>query len=126
MSLSTHSLKRIGTIKEGLREGLNRETIGKRCGVTKRTIDRDIKTWVNSGLFETWIREEFLDLHNYVRDADPVEAYRQVSKLVAKMITQKIEAKTEHREIKLSWEIHDSSTKDKVSAAHRAAKLSQE
>ena len=126
MSLSTHTLKRLSTIKTGLREGLTRPVLGKRCGVTEKTIDRDIKAWVNSGLFETWIREEFLDLHNYVRDADPVEAYRQVSKLVAKMITQKIEAKTEHREIKLSWEIHDSSTKDSVSAAHRAEKLSQQ
>lgn len=95
MSLSTYTLKRLPQIKEGLRAGQSRETIGKRCGVTEKTIDRDIGAWVESGLFEVWLKEEFVDLHTYARDNDPIEAYKQVAKIIAKMVTRKIEAKAE-------------------------------
>ena len=91
MSLSTQTLKRLPKIKEGLRKGLNREQIGQSCGVTEKTIDRDVNAWVESGLFETWLRLEFVDLHNYVRDANPIEAYKQIAKIVAKMVTRKAE-----------------------------------
>lgn len=104
MSLSTQTLKRLTTIKQCLRQGLNREQIGGKCGVTEKTIDRDMRAWVKSGLFDIWIREEFLDLHHYVRDADPIEAYRQIVKLVGKSIVRRIEEKVDIREIKLSWE----------------------
>ena len=95
MSLSTATLKRLPTIKEGLRKGLNREQIAAKCSRTEKTIDRDMSAWVESGLFEVWLKEEFLDLHHYARDNEPMEAYRQISKLVARMLTRKIEAKTE-------------------------------
>jgi len=103
MSLSTATLKRLPTIKTGLRKGLNREQIGAKCDVTEKTIDRDMKAWVESGLFEVWLKEEFVDLHGYVRDNDPIEAYRQVAKIVAKMVTRKAELKKEILERK---EIH--------------------
>jgi len=98
MSLSTATLSRLPTIKTGLRKGLNREQIGAKCDVTEKTIDRDMKAWVESGLFEIWIKEEFVDLHGYARDNDPIEAYKQMAKIVAKMVTHKIESKTTVKE----------------------------
>lgn len=57
-----------------------------------------MQSWVESGLFEIWLKEEFVDLHNYARDQDPIEAYRQIAKIVGKMVTRKIEAKAEYKE----------------------------
>jgi len=98
------TLKRLSTIKTSLRKGLNREQIGIKCGVTEKTIDRDMKAWVQSGLFDIWLREEFLDLHNYVRDQDPIEAYRQIAKLVGKGLIHRVEKQVDIQEIKLTWE----------------------
>lgn len=98
MSLSTATLKRLPKIKHGLIKGWNREQIGAKCEVTEKTIDRDMEAWVQSGLFEVWIKEEFLRLHPKVVKEDIVEAYRNISKLVGKMITRKFEAKTEYKE----------------------------
>lgn len=95
MSVSTTTLKRLPTIKQGLIEGLTREQIGDTCGVTEKTIRRDIQAWVESGLFETWIRIEFLRLHTNIIHEDPVEAYRQISKLVGKTLIHRVEAKQE-------------------------------
>ncbi len=94
MSLSRQTLKRLPTIKESIRKGLNRTQIGAKCGVTEKTIDRDMTKWIDSGLFEIWIKEEFLDLHHYARDNDPMEAYREIARMVGKMLTRKIEAHT--------------------------------
>lgn len=127
MSLSTSTLKRLPTIKQSLRKGLNREQIGAKCGVTEKTIDRDMKAWVNSGLFEIWLKEEFLDLHNYARDADPITAYKEIARIVGRMVTRKAEIKTteEIREIKLLWIKNESNPANKVSASQRTGGVSQ-
>lgn len=116
MSLSTQTLKRLPTIKAGLLKGLNYTQIGNKCGVTERTIDRDIKVWLESGQFETWIKEEWIRLHNLIIHEEPVEAYRQLTKILAKMVTRKAELKTteEIREIKLVWIKDESNPRDKV------------
>jgi len=98
MSLSTQTLKRLPKIKRGVILGLNRDQIGATCQVTEKTIDRDFIAWVDSGLFEVWIKEEFVRLHPQVCKKDLVEAYRNITKLVGKMITRRIEAKTEYTE----------------------------
>ena len=56
-----------------------------------------------------WLKTEFVDLHNYARDANPLEAYKQIAKIVAKMVTRKAEIKAieEIREIKLVWHVTD-------------------
>ena len=74
MSLSVQTRKRLPTIKTNLLTGLNYTQIGKKCGVTELTIDRDIKAWVTTGEFDTWLREEFLRLHAQIIHDDPVEA----------------------------------------------------
>ncbi len=116
MSLSRWTLHRLPKIKVGLRKGLNRDQIADLCGVTEKTIDRDMRGWVDSGLFEVWLKEEFVDLHHYARDSNPLEAYKEIARLVGKMITRKIEAKTveEIREIKLLWIKDESNPADQV------------
>ena len=103
MSLSPQTLKRLPKIKEGLLRGLNRQQIAELCGVkSEKTIDRDFKAWVNSGDFETWLKEEWVRLHNIILRESPLEAYRQVSKLVGMMVTRKIEKK---EQIKISEQV---------------------
>ena len=95
MSLSRQTLKRLPIIKAGLLKGLNYTQIGQQCGVTEKTIDRDIKAWVQSGDFERWLREEWLRLHAIIINQNPEEAYKQLSKLLGKTLVRRIEAKTE-------------------------------
>jgi len=102
MTLSKQTLKRLPKIKSGLLLGLSHEKIGESCGVSKKTIDRDFKAWVNSGDFETWLKEEWVRLHNIILRESPLEAYRQVSKLVGMMVTRKIEKKAQ---IKISEQV---------------------
>jgi len=95
MALSRQTLNRLPTIKKGFRSGQSYEEIASSCEVHHRTIERDVQSWVQSGLFEIWIKQEFIDLHGYARGNDPIEAYKQIAKIVAKMVTHKIERKTE-------------------------------
>lgn len=96
MSLSTKTLHRLPTIKQGIMEGLNRTKIGEKCGVTEKTIDRDVRAWVDSGLFEVWLKEEFLRLHSLISKTYPELAYKEVSRIIGRMVTRKVEAKTEY------------------------------
>jgi len=90
MSLSTHTLKRLRTIKKGLLAGLSRGQIGDMCSVTEKTIDRDMMAWFESGLFEIWIKEEWLRHHLIVSKKDPVETYKQLTKLLGHTLTRKM------------------------------------
>ena len=105
MSLSQQTKRRLPHIKKGLLTGLTYEQIGNKLGVTRRTIDRDVHSWLNTGDFETWLKEEWVRLHNIIIHNDPTEAYRQVTKILGRMVTRKIEAHKieEVREIKLTW-----------------------
>ena len=116
MSLSTPTLRRLPKIKAGLLRGLNYTKIGTSCGVTEKTIDRDVRAWVDSGLFETWVKQEWMRLHGIIVKAYPELAYKELSRIVGRMVTRKIEKKeqVDIRHIELSWKIDDTSTKDKV------------
>ena len=107
MSLTTQTRKRLPTIKTSILEGLNRDQIAAKLNVTEKTIDRDYKAWVNSEDFETWLKEEWLRLHNIILKENPTEAYRQISRLVGMMVTRKLEKKEWYmglEKIELSWE----------------------
>ena len=100
MSLSTQTKIRLPKIKKGLLQGLSSEEIGIECGVTEKTIDRDKQAWYESGDFEVWLRAEWVRYHILVGHMDPVEVYRQLTKLVGKQIAQRI-AVTSKEEVKL-------------------------
>lgn len=102
MSLTTQTLKRLPYIQQGIHEGLSREQIGESCGVTEKTIDRDMNSWVESGLFEVWIKKEFVETYPDIKKEDKVLAFQEIAKLVGKMLTRKIERK---EQIEISEEI---------------------
>jgi hypothetical protein len=113
--LPRKTVLRLPKIKQGLRDGLNYDQIAESCNLkSAQTIDRDMKAWVQSGLFEIWLKTEFVELHEHVRVANPVEAYKNISKIIGKMVTRKVESEHTERieEIKLIWHVSD--TKDKV------------
>lgn len=91
MSLSPQTLHRLPQIKTGLLRGDNYPTIGASCGVKEKTIDRDIKAWLESGDFEAWIKEEWIRLHGKIVTENPDLAYKEITRLVAKMVTRKTE-----------------------------------
>jgi len=94
--LPTKTAIRLPKIKQGLRDGLSYQQIAESCGVkSSQTIDRDMKAWVESGLFEVWLKTEFVELHEYMRTANPSKAYDNICKIVARMVTQKREVKQE-------------------------------
>ena len=95
MYLPNATRRRLPTIKTMLLTGNNYDTIGKKCGVTGQTIDRDMAAWYKSWEYESWIFQEWLRLHAEVLKEDCVEPYRQVSKLFAKMVIRKAEIKTD-------------------------------
>ena len=127
MSLTQQTTRRLPTIKKGLLTGLTYEQIGDKIGVTRRTITRDIKTWLESGDFETWLKEEWMRLHNIIIHEDPVEAYRQITKIMSRMVTRRLEtAHTETlREIKLTWIKDESNPTSQVHAAQGTKRVSQ-
>ena len=105
MSLSTQTMKRLPQIKQGLLKGHNYTKIGTSCGVTEKTIDRDVKAWVESGEFETWVKQEWIRLHGLIVKAYPEIAYKELSRIIGRMVTRKVETKEDVtiRHIELSW-----------------------
>ena len=96
--LSYSTQKRLPRIIEGLIKGENYDQIAEAVGVkNRRTIERDIKAWRDTGGFEDFFIAEFLELHGKIRESDPVEAYKQITKLIARTLTRKIEAELKQR-----------------------------
>ena len=84
-------------IKEMLPHAATHQAIADACGVSVKTIDRDISEWYRSGGMEEWLRKEFFSLHETMKQMDGKEplAYTTIAQLLGKTLTQKIEAKTE-------------------------------
>jgi hypothetical protein len=120
MSLSHQTQQRLPHIKAGLLRGDSYTTIGHACGVTDKTIDRDMHAFVTSDAFWTWIKEEYLRLHAVVVHENPTAALTNLSRLVAKMIPQRLEAHTVE-ELKID-EQHVTIIADYTSAIESAAK----
>jgi hypothetical protein len=97
MSLSEATLRRLPKIKAGLLDGKTSQEIADQLHVRRETIERDKQAFRSSGIFEDWIREEWMRLHQIIVEEEPSEAYRQVSRLVGQMLTRKIERKDEIR-----------------------------
>jgi len=114
MSLSMQTRKRLPQIKVGLLKGLNYTQIGEKCGVQEKTIDRDIAKWLESGDFETWIKAEWVRLHNLTIHDNPELAYKELSRILGRMVTRRVESKhtEEIREIKLIWKVKEDEGKD--------------
>lgn len=102
MTLSRQTLKRLPYIKQGIFSGLNRDQIADICKCSHKTIDRDMRGWIDSDLFEIWIKEEFIETYPDIKKEDKVLAFQEIAKLVGKMLTRKIERK---EQIELSQKV---------------------
>jgi transposase len=119
MSLSKQTQIRLPRIKQSLLEGLTTDQIGERLHVTEKTIDRDMKAWVDSGDFETWLKEEWLRVYVDIKKIKPIVAFEALNNLVGKMLTRKIEKKELSVEkIEISWKMeNDSSASNQVQSS---------
>lgn len=111
--LSKQTLARLPHIKNGLIKGSTHDTIGKHCGVTEKTIDRDIDSWVKSGFFETWIKTEFLRLHPVMCKAYPELVYRELARLMGKMAVHRQEINVESTQKIVSYEVMKIDSEDR-------------
>ena len=89
---------RLPKIKAGLLANKTSEQIAKECGVKRQTIERDKQEWRQSGDFEDWIKEEWMRLHLLIQKQDPVIAYREITRLLGKTLTQKVETALTQKE----------------------------
>ena len=125
-SLSVHTLKRLPQIQQGLMEGLSREQIGETCKVTEKTIDRDMNAWVQSGFFEIWLKTEFVQLYYHEKTANTTEAFKEISRIVGRMVTQKHEVAGDITETKtFNYNLNYSDEEKNVILAARRAILSK-
>ena len=92
-------------IRELLPLGKTYQEIADVCGVTERTIRRDIKEWQDEGGFEEWLLNEFFRLHGAKGEGDWKTRYRVVSRLLEKTLKQKIEAEVEGSITLKAWDL---------------------
>ena len=95
MSMSNATTMRLPKIKVGLMSGKTYSEIGAECGVTLKTIYRDVQVWTQTPEFDYWLDAEWVRLKTQAEQEDLIEVFRQLTKLKVKRITQKFEAKTE-------------------------------
>ena len=73
----------------------NYEELAKECGVTKRTIIRDVNKWRIEGGFEEFLYREFIRLYSKEQLTNQSKALDRIMYLIGKNITRHIETKTE-------------------------------
>jgi len=93
--LSTQTNLRLPKIKAGILAKKTRTQIGDDCGVSERTIRRDITDWTKTDDFLRWAREVWID---YLSKVDDVEVFRQATKIIIKTIPTQAEIKEEYTE----------------------------
>lgn len=92
MSLRKPPEARRSLIKQKITQ-INIDEIAKLCGVSERTIDRDIAHMKETGEWQDWIELELLRLHINGEVDDDIK-YREMAKLYARTIIQKREVET--------------------------------
>jgi len=88
---------RIERIKELLPKGTDWNAIATVCGVTRKTIWRDFNRWRKSEDFKAWLYSEYVRLVGEVKGSDPDKALREITRIIIKDMTEKVEQKTETR-----------------------------
>jgi len=103
-------VNRLDKIIDGLRKGKHIMDIAEECGVTRRTIDRDLKKWEETGGFERWLNAEiFLMYDRVVQDDDnAVEALKILTSLKRRYIKQEMKVETEGALV-LKWQNNEQS-----------------
>jgi len=98
VSFSTATSLRLPKIKQLLLKGVTQEDIAKQLKVNRRTIVRDIHTWLRYGNFDEWLKEVWLDLYATSRNDDPLTTFKEINRLVARRSIQRQEITKDTRE----------------------------
>lgn len=71
--------------------GKSYEKLAEICMCHKDTVMKDMKAWKNSGEFEALLLDEWKELHGIVKNEDPIEAYKVLSRMLMKTMREKID-----------------------------------
>jgi len=101
------------------------DEIAQLCGVSKRTIRRDIAQWRVDGGYDDFLVEEFFKLYGLVKVKDSIHAFDRICDLLRRRQDMLPIASVGVEEIRLKWASDEFDTTDKLSTTQRAAKLSR-
>jgi Zn-dependent peptidase ImmA (M78 family) len=83
---------RIQKLIQGLRKGKLLADVALECGVSEKTIDRDMAEWKDNGGFDKWLLSEFLRLHQKeLGKEDGGQSYHTVADLLKKRLKEQQE-----------------------------------
>ncbi len=94
---------RLEIIKRGLLEGRTQEEMADESGVSRKTINRDVRKWELSGGYEDWTRRMFKEQYSELRPDNPDLTFREISKHAQRSMVQKSESKVEGFGTLLIW-----------------------
>lgn len=77
-----------------LREDATQEQIAAKIGCHRNTVVNDFRKWRKTEGYLDWLHEEQLRLYGKVVEEDPVTAFKEVNKLIAKSMVAQIEQTT--------------------------------
>lgn len=98
--------KRIRIIKKMLQEDATQQEIADKIGCHRNTIVKDFRRWRQTEDYLDWLHEQQLRLYGVIKEKDPITAFKEVNKLIAKSMVVKVEQKTEiEGEIKLKHDL---------------------
>jgi Trp repressor protein. len=94
---------RLKIIKEQLPYGKTQKEIAEKCGVSLKTIERDVSEWKTSGEFDKWLDLEWFREYQHQTHQ---ERFRALTRLKEKRMTQRTEYEYTNKNIqhiKLTW-----------------------
>jgi len=104
VTLSNADQRHLPKIKAFLLEGNNQLDISRALNLRRETVNRKIQRWMKTEDFEIWLKQVWMDLYGEIRQDDPKEVFRQVTKLIAKMMVAKTHAEVEGKlEVVAPW-----------------------
>lgn len=105
--------ERTNHLIEGILQGKTICSIAEEIGVNRRTCIRDFEKWLQTSE-QTKLHEEWFILYSKVKQDNPEKALECLTRLIAKTMVQKVEAKTEVTENKtVTYNINNYSEEEK-------------
>lgn len=78
------------------------DEIAQLCGVTKRTIRRDIAKWKDEGGYDAFLMEEFFKLYGLVKVKDVKHAFDRICDLIRRRWAEAVVTRIEGP-IEITW-----------------------
>ena len=104
VTLSNADRRHLPKIKAMLLEGASQLDISRTLHLRRETVNRKIQRWMKTEDFEIWLKQIWIELYGEIKREDPREVFRQVTKLIAKMMVAKTHAEIEGKlEVYAPW-----------------------